>query len=261
VSVEFIPGRQPPRRNPTPLVDPVRKMILFWMHRCGSTTGQLWFFQAAGWSKRTVGMGASQIFPVWLAEHEEVYADLSRYYNDPSFLKMAVVRNPLTRAVSTFSVVTDSISGSQWRAVSRSVAEPDPERRLTFLEFVDFLEASDLATANYHWRLQTAQDCFDLGLPDIQLVRVESLQQDLDRMCGLMGIPRIQMKISSATTKSGEPFSGDVTRLTRDELARTFGRDKRGVIRFPDYAHFLTPEALERLSRAYARDIEALGYA
>jgi hypothetical protein len=229
--------------------------------RCGSTRGQLWFFQAAGWKDRMAGKGASQIAPLWYAEHTEVYEDLRPYYEDPSFLKIAVVRNPLTRAVSSYSVVTDSISGSQWRAASQSLKEPDPERRLTFVEFIDFLESIDLATGNYHWRLQTAQDWYDMKLPDVQFVRMESLQEDLDRMCKLLGQPRIPMKRSSATTKVPEDLSGvDVASLTRAELGRVFGRDRRGVIQFPDYGYFLTKETSERLKRLYARDMDVLGY-
>jgi hypothetical protein len=261
VTVALIPGAQPVRRNPTPLIDPVNKIILFWMHRCGSTTAQLWFFEAAGWKDRMAGKGASQIFPEWLEAHEDVYRDVTRYYDDPSFLKVAVVRNPLTRAVSSFSVVTDSVSGSQWRALSRSLEEPDPDRRISFLEFIDFLETTDLATGNYHWRLQTAQDWHDRDMKDVRFVRVENFQTDLDAMCKLLERPRIPMKISSATTKVGEDLSGiDVAKLRRDELARVFGRDRRGVIRFPDYSYFLTKDTSERLARAYARDMTVLGY-
>jgi hypothetical protein len=261
VTVEFIPASQPVRSNPVPLIDPVHKIILFWMHRCGSTTAQLWFFQAAGWKDRMAGKGASQIYPEWMAAHEDVYRDVNPYYSDPSFLKIAVVRNPLVRAVSSYSVVTDSVSGSQWRAVSKSVPAPDAERRLTFHEFIDFLESTDLATGNYHWRMQTATDWHDRGMKDVQFARVETLQADLDRMCGLLGRPRIPMKISSATTKVSEDLSGvDVASLKRDELGRIFGRDRRGVIRFPDYSYFLTKDASDRLSRLYARDAEVLGY-
>lgn len=261
MSVAFIEGSQPKRRNPQPLIDPVHKIILFWMHRCGSTTAQLWFFQAAGWKERMIGRGASQIMPEWLAEHEHVYSDLDRYYRDPSFLKIAVVRNPLHRAVSTFSVVTDSLSGSQWRAVSRSIADPDPERRLTFHEFIDFLENDNLATANYHWRLQTAQDWYDLALPGVQLVRVEALQDDLDRMCDLLDQPRIKMKQSSATTKVHDELRDvDVASLTRADFLRMFGRDRRGVIQFPDYSLFLAPQTVDRLSRLYEPDMRAFGY-
>ena len=61
VSMEFLPNTQPRRGAPKPLVDPVSKTILFWMHRCGSTTGQPWFFQNCGWEKRMKGKGARVI--------------------------------------------------------------------------------------------------------------------------------------------------------------------------------------------------------
>jgi hypothetical protein len=202
MTVEFIADGQPRRRPPEPLVDPVNKIILFWMHRCGSTAGQLWFFQAAGWAERMKGKGASELAPEWRDKHQEVYRDLMPYYRDPSFLKIAVIRNPLSRAVSAFSVVTDTKSGAQWRAVSRSISYPDADTRLTFNEFLDFLEAVDLTAANYHWRMQTASDWFDLDLPDIEFVRLESLQADLNGMCEKLGKPAINMKVSSASRRS-----------------------------------------------------------
>jgi hypothetical protein len=258
--IEFIPSAQPKRRAPSPLVSVEKKLILFWMHRCGSTASQLWFFRAA-LGRRMKGKGASELAKTWYAEHEELYRDLRAFYADPSFLKIAVIRNPFSRAVSAFSVVTDTISGSQWRAVSRSIRNPDPDRRLTFLEFVEFLEQTDLATANYHWRLQTAQDWYDLGLADIQFVRLESLQADLDRMSGRLGMAAETIRRASATSRVETDLSGiDVKALTRAEMARIFGRDHRGVIRFPDYSHFLDDSVRARLKKLYARDFAVLDY-
>jgi hypothetical protein len=261
MTIEFLAGKQPKRRAPSPLVDVERKLILFWMHRCGSTASQLWFFQMAGLGRRMAGKGASELAKAWYAEHENLYRDLEPYYADPSFLKVAVIRNPLERAVSAFSVVTDTISGSQWRAVERSIANPDPDRRLTFLEFLDFLELNDLAAANYHWRLQTAQDWYDRALPDVQFVRVESLQDDLARMSARLGLRKEKVRPSSATTKIERNLRGlDVKTMTRADLARVFGRDRRGVIRFPDYSHFLDAGTTARLKSLYARDFDVLGY-
>jgi hypothetical protein len=259
--VRFLPGKQPKRDAPKPLVDPANKLILFWMHRCGSTTGQLWFFNMAGWEKRMRGKGASQLSPEWYAEHAEAYEHLAEHYRDPSFLKVAVVRDPLERAVSAYTVVTDTKSGSQWRAASRSIAEPDDMRRLSFNEFLDFLETEDLATANYHWRLQTAQDCFDLALPDVQLARLETLQEDLDRLAKRMGKKPVSMRLNSAQTKVDDKLKDvDITSLVRSDFERLFGLDKRGIIRFPHYSRFLTEKTIPRLAKLYARDFEVLGY-
>ncbi|HWA03009.1 MAG TPA: sulfotransferase family 2 domain-containing protein [Rhizomicrobium sp.] len=259
--IRFLRGRQPERAAPKPLVDPVNRIILFWMHRCGSTTGQLWFFHMAGWEKRMKGKGASQLAPEWYAEHAEAYEHLAEHYRDPDFLKIAVVRNPLSRAVSAFSVVTDTISGSQWRALSRSIAEPDGERRISFDEFLDFLEGEDLATANYHWRLQSAQDCFELALPDVQLARLETLQEDLDRLSRRLGRKPVAMRMNSAQTKVEDRLADrDLATLVRSDFAREFGRDKRGVIRFPEFGRFLNERTVPRIAKLYARDFEVLGY-
>jgi Sulfotransferase family len=261
VSMEFLPNTQPKRGAPKPLVDPVNKAILFWMHRCGSTTGQLWFFQTCGWDKRMKGKGASELSPLWYEEHAKAYEDLPALYRDPAYLKIAVVRNPLSRAVSAYTVVTDTKSGSQWRAVQRSMAASDDARRLTFHEFLDFLEQTDLSTANYHWRLQSASDWHDCALADVQFARVETLQKDLDALARRLGKKPASMRMNSAQTKvEGRQDSRDVTRMTRADFHEAYGVDKRGVIRFPDYTRFLDAQTIARIAKLYARDFETLGY-
>jgi hypothetical protein len=259
--MEFLPNTQPKRRPPEPLVDPVNKLMLFWMHRCGSTTGQLWFFETVGWGDRIKGKGASGLTPEWLEQHADVYKDLTPYYNDPSFLKVVVVRNPLSRTVSAFSVVTDTKSGAQWRAVARSLKEPDAENRLTFPEFLDFLESHDLAAANYHWRIQTASHWHELALPNVHVARLESLQADLGRISEMLGKPPIAMKKSSATTKVEADLSKiDVNGLRRPDFDRIFGKDRRGIIQFPDYRHFINASTAARIAKLYAQDFQVLGY-
>src|ERR1700684_329649 len=192
-------GNQQVYGPPRPLIDPASKLILFWTHRCGSTSAQRWFFELAGWKHRMPRMaarlffraignrerarsyGVGELAGLWYEAHKDIYADLNACYRDPSFLKIAVVRHPLPRAVSAFASVIGSKSGLQWRAVARSMEQPDDERRLSFVEFLDFLETIDLATANYHWRLQTAQDWRDLA--GVQLVRLERLRPELDAIC------------------------------------------------------------------------------
>jgi hypothetical protein len=252
---------QPIYPKPRPLLDVRNKLILFWMHRCGSTTAQLWFFQLAGWKDRMTGRGAGELSRMWLADHEADYRNLQEYYRDPSFTKIAVVRHPVLRAVSAFTVVTDSKSGSQWRGVARSIDTPDAERRLTFLEFLDFLEQVDLATANYHWRLQTAQDWHDLPISDVQFVRLETIRAGLDDVCLKLGRKPVPVWLNSAQTKTATKRSAkDIVNFTRADFAREFGLDRRGIIRFPGNASFLTPEIIARLAKLYARDFQALRY-
>ena len=257
----LLPDRQPIRAAPRPLVDPQSKLILFWMHRCGSTTGQLWFFNIAGWKDRMRGRRASELAAMWYAEHAEVYQNLHEFYGDPSFLKLAIVRHPLLRAVSSFTVVTDTISGAQWRAVAKSLRFPDDERRLSFLEFLDFLESIDLSSANYHWRLQTAQDWYDVPIPDIQIVRLESIQERLDQVCRQLGKRSLELRTNSAQSVSPTRIPpAEIVNFTRADFARAFGRDMRGVICFPEYSSFLNSDTIGRLVRLYERDFIRLQY-
>lgn len=247
--------------HPPPLVDPHNKLILFWMHRCGSTTGQRWFFEIAGWKDRMRGRGAGELSSMWRAEHQDVYENLDGYYRDISYLKVAIVRHPLVRAVSSFTVVTDTKSGAQWKAVANSLELPDPERRLTFLEFLGFLERENLQTSNYHWRLQTAQDWYDLPVSDVHLVRLESIQAGLDNICRMLGKKALPLSINSAqsTCRTSIPQS-DIVNFTRRDFARSFGYDRRGVIRFPEHSKFLTSDTVQKLVTLYQRDFARLTY-
>ncbi|MFL5236222.1 MAG: sulfotransferase family 2 domain-containing protein [Rhizomicrobium sp.] len=261
MSLAILPDRQPTHPPPRPLVDPKSRLILFWMHRCGSTTGQRWFFEIAGWKDRMAGKGAGELSAMWHAEHPDVYENLHEYYRDPSFIKVAIVRHPLLRAVSSFTVVTDSKSSAQWRAVAKSLPAPDEERRLTFLEFLDFLGSENLATANYHWRLQSAQEWHDIPVADIRLVPLESIQAGLDGICRMLGKQPQPLRINSAqSTRRVNIPPSDIVNFTRRDFARAFGYDKRGVIRFPEYAKFLTPRTIGSLAQLYERDFAELGY-
>jgi hypothetical protein len=257
--VMLLPNSQPIHRPPRPLVDPDSRLILFWMHRCGSTTAQRWFFEIAGWGDRMRGVGTGELAALWYREHAQAYENLAAHYRDPSFLKVAVVRHPLSRAVSSFTVITDTKSGLQWRAVAASLTAPDDERRLTFLEFLDFLEAIDLATANYHWRLQSAQDWPELS--GTQLVRLESIQSGLNEICRKLGKRSVPLKINSAQTKRATGIARqEIVNFTRADFARAFGHDRRGIVRFPPYTKFLTTETVSRLTNLYERDFAVLKY-
>jgi hypothetical protein len=261
MTAAMLPERHLVYPPPRPLVDPQSKLILFWMHRCGSTTAQRWFFEIAGWNDRMSGRGAGELSSMWHAEHPEVYENLQEYYRDPSFIKLAIVRHPLVRAVSSFTVVTDTKSGAQWKVVARSLEAPDHERRLTFLEFLDFLELENLETANYHWRLQSAQEWHDLRLPDVRLVRLENIQAGLDEVSRMVGKKPLTLRINSAQSICRTNLSqSDIINFTRKDFARAFGYDKRGIIRFPAHSKFLTSDTIQRLIGLYQRDFARLAY-
>jgi hypothetical protein len=251
---------QPVYPPPEPLIDPDRKVLLFWTHRCASTTAQDWFLRLSGWRERHKELSVSKIVPLWKEENREAYDNLDRAFQDESYLKIAVVRNPLSRIVSSFSVVIDTATGTQWKAIARSLDKPDDDRRINLLEFLDVLEQIDLKTANYHWRLQSAQYWHERNLANVEIARVESLASDFARIDQKLGA-NIKLKTYSATGRTA--FDGnpeDLLTMTRPDFERVFGRDKRGRIQFPDYKLFLAPIVRERVISIYRDDFRALGY-
>jgi len=197
-----------------PLVDPDRRLVVFWTPRCGSTTLLTWFFHAIGLGDELRSRSAHTLRVAWQREHGPDAAELAELYRRPDVRTVVVCRDPIERAVSSYYLALTSTS-SQWNAIREARPELDETRRLSFDGFLDYLESVDLETCDLHWRLQSAQDWHRLGLDVDRFVRTESLAEDLEalgRDTGLAGpvrhasvTPRSDVEASAGPPASPRP--------------------------------------------------------
>lgn len=248
-----------------PMVDRERGLVFFWTPRCGSTTFLIWFFHLIGWGKRLASASAHQLRAEWYSEHESLLGDESLVYRDPGLRRFVIARDPYSRAVSSHYLILTSQPAKQWRSVELALPAADEERRLSWYEWLDFLEQEDLETCNVHWRLQSAKRWWELRA-EVELLRTETLDGQLTALGEDLGVPDLPLRRASSTPRYEGSLDGvDVRTLARPALAKLMGREARpgkadGKLRFPSSSAFLDSESTARLTRLYARDLEALEY-
>ena len=98
------------------------------------------------------------------------------------FRFVTFVRNPYDRIASAYRFLPRDMP-----SVVRDKLGLDPES-VTFDEFVRSVCAQDDATANLHWRSQTAQIVFGV-IPYAFIGRLESMDRDWFRAYEVMGVP------------------------------------------------------------------------
>jgi hypothetical protein len=146
-------------------------------------------------------------------------------------LRFTVVRDPLTRAESAWHNKIRVRRGPGRVQLQTVLGLPaDPERALTFEEFVAALEAHpDPRTMDRHWRPQH----LNLMHPILEydhVCRVETLDQDLAVLRDTAGLPDVPLETRNVTTGDGSSVYD--------------GR----------------PDLVRRVRALYAEDIELYGY-
>lgn len=242
-----------------PMIDPEHKLIFYWTPRCASTTLLIWFFHLIGWQDRLRTQSAHQTRAEWVKKNYGLISDEKLVYNDPSFRRYAIVRNPYTRAISSWYLIL--VSSKQWNANKQKLPNVYDNRRLTIREFFDFLDTEDLETCNIHWRLQTANGWWTNKAPDVNLIRTDKLNEFLESLNKEFSL-KCQIKQASSTPKyEGSIEEIDIFNMTRDDFMQVMGNDsKSGKMKFPDTSAFLSDEIICRIENLYLRDIKVFGF-
>jgi len=145
--------------------------------------------------------------------------------------RFSFVRDPIRRAESAYRDKILAVKNDRWRIlVQESLELPvDPERELTFDQFVAALEVQEPLRMDAHWRPQHLNLLH--GLVDYDFVgRLENFAADLARVRDLAGMSDAPIEVRNAVAR---PSDGLVD-----------GR----------------PGLQRRLRDIYARDLELYGY-
>ena len=175
---------------------------------------------------------------------------------NPDFLKFAIIRDPLERVVSAYLnkfVATRRFHPIQLQSVKAYMEllddSIDPERSLTFRQFVRLICKQSDADLDKHWRpqktfLHRQEDFLDWLVPQ------DRLQDFLPVVESHLGQSISRSRPDNCTSYSKSGITEDVTRLSPRRL-RNLGLQ-------PDKEEFLLPELKERLRQRYIQDIELL---
>lgn len=275
--------------DPVPLVDPVRKFILFTNGKCGGTTLKTWFFSNLDISRlERQPLQSARIFgPTFALRHLlrgrrvaprgaalqdiDTIRRFTNHYRKSycidalatekthAFFNFAVVRHPEDRVVSGY---VDKICGEDrdepW--VREVVERGGRDGAISFNGFLDYLESVEEERCDPHWRRQSyifgerRMDAF---------VRLETLSEDFARIASRVGDAHLAVFEAKRQSCRYDPAAWAAA-MDFDMPDRSSQEVMAWVARhgaFPPKEAFLTDTVRARIRRIYARDFEVLPYA
>jgi len=230
----------------TALIDRDRKVIMDWSPKTGCTIAVKMFFRNMGLLEKALE------FDDWIHEYRmHVYQlEYPIYKEDlenPEFYKFKVVRNPYSRAVSSY------IHTMRWPEMHAPIQNVMKRRNanISFNQFLDFLSRIDLDSCDPHYRLQKKEfegkikNCFQ------EIVKLENLEEGIKRVnkAGNFGFDLTGLSSSHHIDKN-ENLKG--------EFMNKRWRSIKSSI--PSYKHFYNTETLDKVGKLYKEDLEEYNY-
>ena len=240
-----------------PLYDANRKIALMWSAKAGCTTAIKWFFNLMGF----LDMGL--YYHPWIHVFRNQVYYKSRNFEknildilNGEYVLIKVVRNPYTRAVSSY--VHAMKHKHEHKRIPRSLAIRKPQDSYTFREFVKHLKVSGVESCEQHHR-QQIHPLELMGLVEIDhLVKVENFEEDLRKVERELGIPPCDFSKLNTSSHHTKRIHDPLGECVAD---KRFSIDKkaRGV-ELPAYEMFYTQDIANDVYTVYQKDFEAYNY-
>ncbi|MEH6345148.1 MAG: sulfotransferase family 2 domain-containing protein [Bermanella sp.] len=274
-----------PIAHPVPLIDPIRKYVLFTNGKCGGTTIKSWFlsnidfYQAVSnpfYSAKRFGLlfaigGYLKYFNSRLQVKEMTNADLrdsinfyrsayskrnakARYSLD--YKKIIITRDPFKRVVSGF---VDKFCGEDrneaW--VAGVVESHGNNGDFSFSDFVNYLCNVKEELHDPHWRRQT----FIIDGVDVDyFLKLENIEEDFRSVSHVVGE---EFSDYFAVKRQGNIYkddaswkSNEVPYLSQNEIMSL--AEKAGS--FPGHSCFLNEELKVKIRKVYEKDFTRFTY-
>jgi len=246
-------------RASPPLIHPRARVLVLYSPKAACTQVMIWFLHQLG------HLRAARDFHVWPHDYRDYvyrYSELYRNAYAMDFTKfkvIRVVRDPYERTVSSYRHMLgygfrrDSLSNRLRYWNIRNTG-------LSFAEFLDCLERSDLTRCNPHYRIQ--RHPIEDILPVHYLINVsnEDLFKRLNEIEPEIGLPRSNIAVAAADWLKELNWHKRPQNTLIDDghlYTRRLTWENARVGPWPHYDALLTPQARERIRRCYAVDFEA----
>jgi len=247
--------------DPKPLIHTPERMIVVFSPKSACTSVLIWFYHQIGHYK------AARDYGSWPHNYRSEVYYRSRFYRRAfqrdlsKFSLVRVVRDPFERAVSSFRHAQKG--GFADKAIGKAIGRRDMATAgLSFSEFIDFLEKSDLKTCDPHFRIQ--RHPIEDHLPTAHLINAstEDLFGRLNQVEITCGLPLTDFtKLEWLRKLNPSHTHTEAKVVPADAYTHRFTREDAASGAWPPYAAFLNAGARERLARLYAVDVKAYGSA
>ncbi len=244
---------------PYPLICPEKKIIVFWMPKCGCTTLTKWFFDVCNFKVDLSGdIQALQMDEGELTHHIRGFywykckrpSNLKKVYSDETYYRITVIRDPFSRLVSGYIDMMNSLIVGRMSEIEGIKINTDPEK-MTFSDFVEILNHSNLYKCDPHLRLQSSNDCWQLNLTLDKIIILDQLND------GLLSVNKhlkCSANIKKLYAKPKTEYQGiknlhtlafkDISDMAKSRIPTTF----------PEYQQFYNDELREMVKSIYSED-------
>ncbi len=237
---------------PRPLYTPENRLALFFSAKAGCTFGIKWFLFQAGQLK------AANFYSNWIHRYRtEVFYEAAAYKNNVKNLleqetrAVKITRNPYSRAVSSFLHAVRT--GYDDEGLERFLRRKLKDDKLSFREFVNYLEKINVERCNIHHRLQQHR-AEQVGAV---VPRIVQLEGSADALPALEQEWSLRKSNLAQLRRSGHHTErAPVGSFMGDFVFSSATAEKS----LPVLHEFYDDDLQQRVAKIYAKDFQAYGY-
>jgi hypothetical protein len=233
-----------------------RDVAIIWSAKSGCTFAVKWFLLQRG------ELQGAQEYSNWIHDYRTgVYRPSEHYMagvHRAEFGKMRyirLVRDPYSRTVSSYLHMIRTVGDQNFHRPFNEFLGRDIEagQGVSFAEFCDFLEATDVAHCDVHYR-QQAHPLETSKLIDIDhVVHLEKLERELPPLVERYGL--LPASIAELSASHHNTVRAEATEFAGDQLLRRTEDDI-----YPSYHAFYNDQLASRVRTIYAEDFARYGY-
>jgi hypothetical protein len=242
-----------------PIIDPRRRLALFWSDKSGCTFAVKWIFAQMNL------LTAALEYHEWIHHYREQVYDRSQQYslglnllatNPSSFQVIKVVRNPFDRAVSSY--IHACSRGYEDNAISLFLnRQISPEHRFSFREFIAYLFSIDLTQCNEHHQLQT-HAAESSGILSIKhLVYLEHINLQISHVEKKLNLPHQDLNFLSTSSHHTRRDHSATSQFMGDECLQIYQQES---VSLPLSYCFYDQELMDSVANLYKADLLRYGY-
>jgi len=235
-----------------PLIFPEKKLCLFFSAKSGCTFATKWFFFQLGLLNEALD------YHHWVHNYRiDIYYKQKEYLANlnsvlsPDYLRIKLVRSPYQRAVSSYihAIRTRYATEDLSRFLQRDVSD---EKKFTFEEFIDYLEATGVKNCNPHHRVQLENLEAD-GL--LQFDKIIKLEESFPAFL------QLEQELGLKSSDLGS-FAQSQHHRNRDASDEYCGNKlyKRSDQTFGQFRAFYNDSLKEKIANLYMCDFEQYHY-
>lgn len=217
------------------------RFLMGWSAKCACSSIKRWYLDVHGIPMASLGGPVYKVIGYGDTEYTAVEWHRPQQYDD--FRKFVLVRNPYSRVVSGFLnkyALTQEFPNHGWQTFNEFLLALRKDTRFRKVDQHHFCPQFSEAYPQF----ERAGFRFD------DVLRVESLEQDIARISGLLDVPLVAVRTANRTE-----YARDAHDIANMGDVRIDDYDPQHV---PTYEHFYTPAGARLVREVYRVDFEAL---